>query len=129
MTKTYIPVALKQAVIERALEHCEYCLSPSAYSPEIFELEHVQPVAAGGKTEFSNLAFACPACNRYKSDRQFVADLDTGEIVPLFDPRTQIWREHFQWSTDLLMVEGLTQIGRSTVFALNMNRKSALGFR
>jgi hypothetical protein len=45
----------------------------------------------------------------------------TGEVVSLFNPRTQQWSEHFTWSFDARKVEGLTAIGRVTVIALRMN--------
>lgn len=85
MSRFYISLALRQAVIERARNRCEYCLSPALYSPEIFEIEHIQPLIANGITELSNLALACPACNRYKGGRQSANDLEIGQIIPLLE--------------------------------------------
>ena len=45
----------------------------------------------------------------------------TGELVPLFNPRQQVWREHFAWSDDGARMIGLTACGRATVAALNVN--------
>ena len=50
MTGVYIPVVLREAVIKRARGCCEYCWSPSHYSPEVFEVEHIRPVSADGTT-------------------------------------------------------------------------------
>lgn len=47
MISVYIPSALKRVIIERAQGHCEYCRSPVDWSPEIFEVEHIQPLSAG----------------------------------------------------------------------------------
>jgi hypothetical protein len=41
--------------------------------------------------------------------------------VPLFNPRTQPWFEHFRWSEDGIGIIGQTPIGRATVEALHMS--------
>lgn len=48
-------------------------------------------------------------------------DPETGTTVPLFNPRTQIWREHFIWDERGTLILGLTPIGRATIQALSMN--------
>jgi len=129
MSRIYIPLTLRQAVIERALNRCEYCQSPATYSPEIFEIEHIQPLISGGETELFNLALSCPACNRYKGSRQLSTDPETGQRTLLFNPRLHHWLEHFAWSDDFASIQGLTSIGRVTVITLNMNRSAARHFR
>lgn len=129
MNRIYIPLTLRQAVIERASKRCEYCQTPGDYSPELFEVEHIQPLTTGGVTELSNLALSCPACNRFKSRNQYATDLETGQTVPLFNPRTHNWTEHFNWSGDFCSIKGLTPIGRVTVTTLRMNRPSVQRFR
>jgi hypothetical protein len=49
------------------------------------------------------------------------ADPETNKQVPLFNPRTQNWFEHFRWSVDGLRIIGLTSIGRATVAALHLS--------
>jgi hypothetical protein len=95
----------------------------------VFEIEHVLPLSAGGQTTLNNLALACPACNRYKGDRQSVLDPDTGQDIALFNPRTQRWSQHFRWSDDLTEVVGQTSSGRVTVALLHMNRPAVCRFR
>lgn len=69
-----------------------------------------------------NLALSCPRCNGYKLDHVKANDLDTGVRVPLFNPRTQSWSDHFQWAPeDPLILEGKTATGRATVACLQMN--------
>jgi hypothetical protein len=70
--------------------------------------------------EETNLWLACPICNGHKSDKTSAADPETGEIVALFNPRTQHWREHFRWSEDGIRIVGLTPVGRATVIALHL---------
>jgi hypothetical protein len=48
-------------------------------------------------------------------------DPETGAVQPLFNPRTQVWSEHFAWSTDATLVIGKTPIGRATVVSLHLS--------
>ena len=129
MSSIYIPRILRQAVILRALERCEYCQSPAAYSPELFEIEHIRPLSNGGSTKFPNLALACPACNRYKGNLQEAPDPETGQLVSLFHPRRDFWVEHFAWSSYFVLIEGRTSTGRATIATLHMNRPAVQRFR
>jgi 5-methylcytosine-specific restriction endonuclease McrA len=129
MNRIYIPIAVRQAVVERAKNCCEYCQSPALYSPEIFEIEHIQPLSAQGKTELSNLALACPACNRYKGNLQAAPDPETHTLVSIFNPRIHLWAEHFIWSKDFASINGLTPTGRATATLLQMNRPATQRFR
>jgi hypothetical protein len=58
MSRTYIPAALRQAVIERAAGVCEYCRFPQALSLFGFEIEHIVAEQHGGATVADNLALA-----------------------------------------------------------------------
>jgi len=92
-----------------------------------FHIDHVVPRAAGGLTTTDNLALACVSCSLRKWARQTAADPATGEEVPLFNPREQVWHEHFRWAGEMLMP--LTATGRATVAALAMNRALILAIR
>lgn len=83
-------------------------------------VEHIVPEAAGGASSEDNLWLACSVCNGAKGVQ--VAGLDdvTGEEAPLFNPRMQVWLEHFAWSEDGVRVLGLTPTGRVTVAALRL---------
>ena len=76
-----------------------------------------------------NLALACFHCNRKKSDKTIAIDLETGTEIPLFNPRQEHWQEHFIWSSDGLLIVGLTPTGRATVVALVLNRERAINIR
>lgn len=62
------------------------------------EVEHLIPLAKGGTDDEENLWLACPICNGHKSDKVDAVDPETGATVPLFNPRTQAWWEHFAWT-------------------------------
>jgi hypothetical protein len=85
------------------------------------EVEHLVPEALGGRTEEENLWLSCRRCNGSKAARTRAIDPVTQAEVPLFNPRTQSWEEHFEWSEDGAQIFGKSPIGRATVQALRMN--------
>ena len=54
--------------------------------------------------------------------RHWIVDTATQQKILLFNPRTDIWKNHFEWSSDFLHVIGKTPIGKVTVDALKLNR-------
>ncbi len=84
-------------------------------------MEHIIPLAQGGSDDESNLWLACPICNGHKSDKTTGLDPVSGTRQPLFNPRVQIWQEHFRWSEDGLRIIGLTPVGRATIQALHLS--------
>ena len=116
-----IPAAVQRRIRTQARNRCGYCLSPQSLVIGTLEIEHLLPQAKGGSDDEANLWLACSVCNKHKSDKISATDPETGETVPLFNPRTQNWFEHFQWSEDGLRVIGLTTIGRATVEALHLS--------
>jgi hypothetical protein len=59
--------------------------------------------------------------NGHKSDKTEAADPVTGEVMPLFNPRTQSWFDHFAWEPDGVHIVGTTATGRATVVALHLS--------
>jgi len=57
-------------------------------------MDHIIPQAKGGSDERENLAAACYRCNEYKGSKTEGIDPATGMLVPLFNPRSQIWKAH-----------------------------------
>ena len=43
------------------------------------------------------------------------------EVVPIFNPRQQSWKEHFVWLDQGVVIEGTTPIGRATCLRLDLN--------
>jgi hypothetical protein len=112
---------LRRRVEERARWRCEYCHAPARVSGYRFHIDHLIPTAQGGSDALPNRALACATCNLAKVDKSFGTDPRSGAEVNLFNPRTQIWEEHFGWGNDQQTVIGRTAIGRATVAALDMN--------
>jgi hypothetical protein len=121
--------SLREKIRKDADNRCGYCRSPQKYVFAPLEIEHLMPIAKGGKDDEENLWLACPMCNNYKSDNIEGKDPVTGERVALFNPRTQDWWEHFAWSGDGSQVIGLTACGRATVLVLQLNNLIAVMVR
>jgi len=117
----YVPRSVRQRVALAARQRCGYCLSSQHISGASLHIEHIVPLAHGGTSDESNLWLACAACNSYKGAQTHAIDPLTDTRVRLFNPRTQVWSEHFEWSDDCVMIIGKTPIGRATVIALHLN--------
>lgn len=129
MPEKHITSQQKYDVVERAKGCCEYCRSQVRFAMQSFSVEHIVPRSRGGKTEFENLALACQGCNNHKYTKTKGRDPVNGEIVPLYHPRLQRWREHFAWNEDCVLIIGLTPVGRATVGALCLNRDGLINLR
>lgn len=123
------PPAARRLVRERANYLCEYCHTSEHWQAVRFTIDHVLPVAGGGEDTTENLALACFHCNRRKSDKQSAFEAETGETVPLFNPRKHNWSDHFIWSPDGVRIAPQTAIGRVTVSLLELNRERILFIR
>ena len=108
-------------VSARTRHICEYCHAPENVFNLAFEVEHITPQSRDGETVEINLALSCRSCNLYKSD--FVTGFDelTQEEVRLFNPRLDVWSEHFSIVEESGEIKGLTAIGRATISRLRIN--------
>jgi hypothetical protein len=129
MSTTYVAKELRERVAAQAQYRCGYCLTAAAIVGTPMEIEHLIPESLGGLTEESNLWLACSLCNDHKSNRIAAVDPDSGEVIRLFDPRRQMWGEHFRWSDGGDLIIGQTPTGRATVLALKLNRATLVKAR
>jgi len=124
------PETLRDAVVRRAGQRCEYCQLSAQLQVGGFELDHVRPRSRGGQTDMANMALACPHCNARKWAHIDGEDPVSGQQVALFNPRTQRWEEHFQWSVQHpFEIVGLSAHGRATVARLQMNHPDLVSIR
>ena len=129
MSFTDVPASLHQRIREAARDRCGYCLSSQRYVMGKLEIEHIIPRTRGGSEDESNLWLSCSLCNRYKGSQSTGVDPLDGASVALFNPRAQIWSEHFHWSSDGALILGVTPIGRATVEVLRLNNELAVEVR
>lgn len=118
----------RQAVRQRAGDRCEYCGLPQASAPFFtFHVEHIRARQHGGHDELSNLALACPDCNRFKGPNLAAIDPQADQLVPLFNPRIHPWQEHFAREGPYL--RGKSPIGRATAGLLGLNEEERVIMR
>ena len=118
----------RRTVRERADDRCEYCQLRQEHA-QLWrhQIEHVIPRKHRGTDDLDNLAWACVRCNLSKSSNLSGIDADTGQTVALYNPRNQIWWEHFAYEGAEII--GLTPTGRATVAVLNMNESRRFQLR
>lgn len=114
-------------VRRRADNCCEYCLLRQEHSELTHHIEHIVAKQHGGRDDLDNLALACHRCNLHKGANLTSVDPVSGEIVPLFHPRHDRWAEHFLFRG--VWIQGITPVGRATVYLLAMNDARRLELR
>lgn len=128
MTRAHLPASLDRRVRLRAGHRCEYCRLSQLRQEATFHVDHVRPVRDGGPSTLDNLALACVSCSLRKGARTNVIDPGSMELVRIFDPRTQVFGDHFAVHKNGT-ITGKTPVGRATVDALRMNRELAVQLR
>lgn len=112
---------VRDRIREQADNRCGYCLSPQLLVLGPLEIEHINPLSKGGSDDESNLWLACRMCNNFKAAQTSALDPQTGQNVGLFNPRQDDWLDHFEWNEDGTHIAEITECGRATVVALQLN--------
>lgn len=121
-----IPKNIREQVRRRAKFLCEYCHTNERWQYVRFTIDHILP---NEDNSIENLALACFHCNRRKSNKTSIFDEKFNREIPLFNPRRDLWSEHFAWSEDKIYVVPKTEIGRVTSDLLELNRDRILHIR
>lgn len=111
---------LRVEVRRRAENRCEYCRMPQSGTVLPHEVDHIRSQKHNGTTTLENLCWACALCNSYKGTDIAAYPPGSNEIVPLFNPRTAIWGDHFLWGGAVL--RGKTLVGSATLELLRINQ-------
>ena len=119
--------SVRRLVRDRAGKRCEYCglAEEHVYIPH--HIDHIRPKQHGGDDSPLNLALACQGCNLKKGSNLAGIDPESETLVALFNPRKQVWAEHFVFRGALIV--GLTPVGRATVAVLDMNTRERVKIR
>lgn len=118
----------RKRVRHRAGDACEYCGLQQIDSPFArLHIEHIRPKKHGGDDAVENLALACIDCNLAKGTNLTGIDPESQQLTPLFNPREQMWADHFEWRGIFLV--GKTAVGRTTTDVLRMNSEEQLQLR
>lgn len=116
-----ISKGLDAKIRKQAKNRCGYCLAPQKLLSYKLEIEHIFPKGKGGSDKEENLWLACRQCNLSKGTKTDGFDSITSKRSKLFNPREQVWSEHFVWSDDKTLIIGKTPSGRAAVSALLLN--------
>ena len=120
----YVSDPLRTEVRERASLRCEYRGVHEDDTYLAHELDHVIAEKHGGLPTLENLALACFFCNRHKGSDIASIDPVSGDLTPLFNPRTQDWNEHFRLQGPRIVHK--TPEGRVSVRVLQLNERERL---
>jgi hypothetical protein len=120
--------AQREAIRELAGNCCEYCRVREDGLLALFQIDHIIPVKHGGMDDDENLCLACLKCNGYKGPNVAALDPETGDATKLYNPRQQIWDEHFAVNDDATL-RGLSPEGRATILVLRINEESRVQTR
>ncbi len=118
---------LRQFVVTRAKERCEYCLLPQSTRLFPYHLDHIISKKHSGTDEESNLALCCPECNRHKGPNIATLEPTTGNFVEFFNPRQHLWHDHFRIEEGVIV--GLTSQGQATVAIFRLNESVRIAER
>lgn len=127
MKRINIPDNIRILVAHRANFRCEYCKISQEDHFLAFHIDHVIALKHGGKNDIINLAWACADCNQNKGTDLATFIESDDDLIPLFNPRKQVWTEHFRIETCEIIP--LTKIGKATVKLLQLNNPDILIFR
>ena len=117
---------IRQKIAEKANYRCEYYLLPEKLSYYAFHIDHIICLKHGGNSDIENLAYSCPDCNANKGS-DIATFNQSNQIVQFFNPRTDIWENHFKIIEGF--IEGKTEIGKGTVNIFKINDIERLIFR
>jgi hypothetical protein len=109
---------------ERAQGFCEYCRLSQRFSILPHEIDHIRAKKHRGRTTMENTCVACAHCNGSKGSNVAGYDIQTEQLVRLFNPRTDRWKHHFFWHGPELV--GKTPIGRATIDVLRINHSDCV---
>ncbi len=120
-----IPEDVREQVRRRARFLCEYCHTNERWQYVRYTVDHIVP---NDNDSLENLALACFHCNRRKSNKISVYDEQCGKEIPLFNPRTDTWKDHFAWSDDKITIIAKTET-KLTIDLLELNRERIMQIR
>jgi hypothetical protein len=123
----YVSDVKRIFVFARAFNCCEYCKLHQSNAYQKHQIEHIIALKHGGNSDLMNLALACTTCNFYKGTDLSTMLLPDTTLVRLFNPREQIWDEHFYVEDCIFYPK--SKIGEATIKVLKLNDIDSIIFR
>ena len=123
----YVSEEKRKLVITRAKNCCEYCRLYQSDAFQKHQIEHIIALKHGGSSDLDNLALACTECNFHKGTDLSTMLLPDKELIRLFNPREDVWEEHFY--IEECIFYPISKIGEATIKVLKMNDIDLIIFR
>ena len=118
---SYLSGEIRQRVIERARNRCEYCLIHADFMIYPAEIDHIHARKHGGTDSEDNLCLCCFSCNRHKGSDIASLHPETNAIIRLFHPRRDDWFQHFSVNRQTAIIETKSDTGLVTARLLRFN--------
>ena len=123
----YVSEEKRKTVIARAKNSCEYCRLHQSDAFQKHQIEHIIALKHGGSSDLDNLALACTDCNFHKGTDLSTILLPDKELIRLFNPREDVWEEHFY--IEECVFYPVSKIAEATIKVLKMNDIDLVIFR
>ena len=123
----YVSEEKRKTVIARAKNSCEYCRLHQSDAFQKHQIEHIIALKHGGSSDLDNLALACTDCNFHKGTDLSTILLPDKELIRLFNPREDVWEEHFY--IEECVFYPVSKIAEATIKVLKMNDIDLIIFR
>ena len=81
---------VRELVVRRAHDACEYCRLPQAASLLPHQVDHIIGKQHRGSDDAGNLCLCCIRCNLNKGPNIASIDPETGLLVALYHPRSNV---------------------------------------
>lgn len=119
-----IPKKMRFEVFKRDKFTCQYC---GRMAPDVvLEVDHIKPVAKGGKNEILNLVTSCVDCNRGKSDKELsddsVVKVQQKQLLEIAERKEQL-EMLLEWK------EGLEDLQNDYVESINKVFSTRTGYK
>jgi hypothetical protein len=134
VSRSKVPASLKYPEYKKYVRRdflfsCAYCTMTEAEAEAIrFTIDHYEPKSARPELEnlYENLMYACDQCNTLKGTRCPTQEMrDAGKRF--FRADQDVRSEHFE--VDGNQLEGVTEVGRFTRVAVDLNRPTLARLR
>ena len=96
-----------------------YFIKMTTFLP--FEIDHIVSEKHFGETEADNLCWSCSTCNGYKGSDVASYDPETKTLVPLYNPRTENWYDHFELDEAKIVPKQIQWCSSDQAIAQNVN--------
>jgi hypothetical protein len=117
---SYLSDKIRTQVWQRASDCCEYCFLHRDTAFFTHEIDHIISLKHNGQDILFNLALSCYYCNRFKGTD--IGSIYQGEFIRFYNPRIDIWQEHFEMDLGNATIQPLSPIGEVTASILGFNQ-------